>query len=89
MIYTDGIHLVSDESVEELHVFASKIGCKKHWFDHSVQKNSLHPHYNVWGIILRRALAEGAVMCTPREFVPIIKKIEAMYGGSGRSGNKA
>lgn len=89
MIYTDGIHLVSDESVEELHEFAAKIGCQKWWFDHSIKKNPKHPHYNIWGVILKRALAAGAIKCTAREFVPIIKKIEGMYGDGRRSCNEA
>jgi hypothetical protein len=78
MIYTDGVHLVSDESEEELHEFAQRIGCKRQWFEHSIGINPKHPHYNVWGMILKRALQEGAIKCTPREIVPVVKKIE-MY----------
>lgn len=32
MILTDGIHLVSDASLDELHDFATRIGLKREWF---------------------------------------------------------
>jgi len=44
LILFDGIHIVSDNSIEELHKFANKtkIGLKREWFqDHP------YPHYNV------------------------------------------
>ena len=43
MILTDGIHLMSDESVIELHEFAARIGLKRCWF----QNHSNHPHYDL------------------------------------------
>ncbi len=42
MIYTDGIHICSDTSVEELHAFMAKVRIKRCWYHHS--RN--HPHYD-------------------------------------------
>lgn len=42
MVLTDGVHLVSDKSLDELHAFASLIGLKRRWF----QSRRL-PHYDV------------------------------------------
>jgi len=45
MIITDGIHVTSTESLEELHVWAERNGInRKHWF-HGVHKG--HPHYDL------------------------------------------
>lgn len=46
MIYTDGIHLVAD-SLEELHMFAKKIGIGKNRY-HGFKKG--HPHYDLLSI---------------------------------------
>jgi hypothetical protein len=44
MIFTDGVHLVSDKSLEELHEFAQKLGLKRHWFQGGKRA---HPHYDL------------------------------------------
>lgn len=43
MIITDGTHLVSTESEEELHLFARKMGLKRQWY----QNHPQHPHYDL------------------------------------------
>lgn len=43
MILFDGVHLASDNSWEELHVFAKKIGLKRSWF----QEKKTHQHYDI------------------------------------------
>lgn len=43
MIYTDGIHIISDTSINELHNFAKLMKFKKSWF----QNNKKHPHYDL------------------------------------------
>lgn len=65
MILTDGMHLASDNSLEELHRFASLIGLKRRWF----QGRRL-PHYDVT-VKWRQEWAEGmgAVRVSPRELV--------------------
>ena len=43
MILTDGIHLISDTSLEELHDFVGRMGFRRPWYhDHPV-----HPHYDL------------------------------------------
>ena len=50
MIITDGTHVVSTESEQELHEFAKSIGLKRAWY----QNHPRHPHYD---IISKRILA--------------------------------
>jgi len=52
MIITDGVHVVSTESEEELHKFARKVGLKRQWY----QNHPRHPHYD---IISPRVLLRG------------------------------
>lgn len=49
-------HLISDESVEELHEFAQSIGLKRSWF----QDHSRLPHYDVTVGMRRKAVDAGA-----------------------------
>lgn len=44
MIYTDTTHLISSESIEELHEFAEQIGLNRCYFE-GVRKG--HPHYDL------------------------------------------
>lgn len=43
MIFTDGIHLISDTSLDELHAYAKSVGIKRCWY-HS---KSAWPHYDI------------------------------------------
>jgi len=43
MLYCDGIHLISDTSLEELHQWCAKHNIGRHWF-HSSQT---FPHYDI------------------------------------------
>lgn len=43
MIFTDGVHLISDTSLEELHAYAASVGIKRCWY-HS---GSSWPHYDI------------------------------------------
>jgi len=65
MVLTDGRHLVSTSSLEELHDFAAGIGLKREWFqDHRI------PHYDLFGTaMVRKALSLGALKTTTRELV--------------------
>lgn len=64
MILTDGVHLVSDASIEELHAFARKLGLLRIWFQDKPGK----PHYDIMRESTRsKALALGAVMVTSKE----------------------
>jgi len=69
MIYTDGIHLISTTSPEELHEFAQNIGLKREWFqDHR------HPHYDILSRKVKsQALRNGARLVDKRTLVRLIK----------------
>lgn len=54
-------HLVSDESYEELHRFADRLGLRRAWFQGD--------HYDVPGPVRDRAVALGAVPVASRELV--------------------
>lgn len=60
-ILTDGVHLVSDVSEEELHDFAWQIGLRRRWYQRG--------HYDLMGYRREAALKHGAVMVTTRECV--------------------
>ncbi len=65
MIFTDGTHLVSDESIEELTAFALEIGMREDW----LQKNTKHPHYDLKGRMRNAARRAGAIPVRPRGVV--------------------
>ena len=66
MILTDGKHLVSDTSLDELHRFARKIKLKKQWF----QNHPQHPHYDLTtDRAVRRALDAGAKHMLQKELL--------------------
>ncbi|KPV44920.1 DUF4031 domain-containing protein [Alicyclobacillus ferrooxydans] len=71
MIYTDGIHMISSVSLEELHTFArDKLKLPARWFHPSPR----HPHYDLLTPdSLQRALAEGAVKTTSKAIVRVIQ----------------
>jgi len=70
MIYTDGIHLVSDISDAELHRFAKTIGLKREWF----QDKKRHPYYDLTTERkIKLALLCGAKMMHKREMIKLIK----------------
>ncbi|MFA5391733.1 MAG: DUF4031 domain-containing protein [Candidatus Omnitrophota bacterium] len=70
MILTDGHHLVSDESVDELHQFAQHIGLSRGWF----QDHPDHPHYDLFGRAHSRAVQAGAQHMPSKQLVRRLKK---------------
>ncbi|MCJ7527469.1 MAG: DUF4031 domain-containing protein [Methyloceanibacter sp.] len=58
-ILTDGLHLVSNSSLDELHEFAASIGLKRCWYRRG--------HYDLFGNKLSVAVAHGAKTVHPRE----------------------
>lgn len=73
--YDDAGHLISDESIEELHEFAAnKLGFKLEWF----QDHPKHPHYDLTTERAKdRAAKAGAVKISSKE---IVLKLRALYG---------
>lgn len=69
MIYTDGIHLITDGDLEELHEFAESIGLKRKWF----QNKTRRPHYDLVAVIkVKMAVKSGAKLITPQDVVRIL-----------------
>lgn len=70
MIYTDGIHLITDGDIEELHTFANKIGLKRKHFQ---CPRAWQAHYDVWGKPREKAL-KMAVNIDSYKLVSILKR---------------
>ncbi|MDD5589073.1 MAG: DUF4031 domain-containing protein [Candidatus Nanoarchaeia archaeon] len=68
MIYTDGVHLISNHSREELHEFAKKMGLKRSWF-----QNHKIPHYDLLKNRSQLAIKFGAIVVTTRELIKIFR----------------
>lgn len=69
MIYTDGIHIISDTSIDELHIFAEKISFKLEWF----QNNNRHPHYDITTSKAKnRVIKAGAILISSKKLLKII-----------------
>jgi len=67
-IFTDGVHLISDESLEELHAFAGRMGLRRCWFQGG--KHQRHPHYDLTTPrAVSRAISKGAKKITVLELV--------------------
>ena len=64
MVYTDNTHLVAD-TVEELHSFAVSLGLRREWF----QSNPKHPHYDLFGSMVQKAIDRGAKQISSKEIV--------------------
>jgi hypothetical protein len=75
MVFLDKVgHLISDRSLEELHLFANQIGLKREWF----QDKPGQPHYDLTTPRMRlKAEMAGAVITDPRTIVRMLK--EAPY----------
>jgi hypothetical protein len=58
-------HLMAD-TLDELHAFAARIGCKRCWFDRD--------HYDLREHEFELAVAAGAVVVSSRELVKLRKK---------------
>lgn len=56
-------HLMSDASVEELHEFAQRIGCRRSWF----QDHPNLAHYDLTEAMRRKAIAAGAREVSSKE----------------------
>lgn len=71
MICTDGVHLISTDSLEELHEFAiHKMKFKKEWF----QWHTIYPHYDLMTKRAKqRAIEEGAILVEGTEIVRYLK----------------
>lgn len=76
MIYFDGVHLVTDGPVQELHSFAEKAGLPRRWFEN--KRGKLHPHYDVFGMNKINVVQAGAKCVRPRELAVILQNSESV-----------
>lgn len=75
MIYTDGVHIVSSVSIDDLHDFAVFIGLSGRYF-----RDKVYPHYDIPNPVLRRkALFAGAKLVSSMEMMEIIKSKTPKY----------
>jgi hypothetical protein len=66
-ILTDGVHLISDQSAEELHRFAQGIGLKREWFQRD--------HYDLMSDRTARAATRaGARIVSTRAIVLLARR---------------
>ncbi len=71
MIYTDGIHLISDTSTEELHEFAEKIHLGGEWFN-----NKKEPRYDLFfPSNISSAKEHGAKVISDKEYKKIADRL--------------
>jgi|GEM_PF-2801124 len=72
MLYTDGIHLISDTGVEELYRFGENIGLKREW----VHWTPGRPHFDLINEEIRKkAVDAGARWVKRREFVAALRRM--------------
>jgi hypothetical protein len=62
--------ITDQDDLEELHTLARRIGIKKIWFQDSHE----HPHYDIQPHARTLAIRYGAIECTHRQFVEIIRQ---------------
>lgn len=65
-------HLISDESVEELHTFAQRIGMRRSWAQLPPKASS--PHYDLTPTRRMAAIAAGAVEADRSDFVAALHR---------------
>jgi len=70
-------HLVAD-SLDELHVFALRIGLRRSWF----QGRASFPHYDVTTEVRERALHAGAVASGKTQMLTAARKLKAEMAAS-------
>ena len=68
MLYTDGIHLMSDSSIEELHTFANSIGLHRNYFH---ERTKGHPHYDLTNQRVKLLAKYTAKTVTTRELIEL------------------
>lgn len=71
MIYSDGIHVISDVSLTELHRWAEDVGISRIWFHRG---RGRHPHYDLPKRRRQKPLP-GVTLCTSRRIVQMLSSL--------------
>jgi hypothetical protein len=66
-------HMLADSEVE-LHFFATKLGCRRDWF----QPHKKYPHYDLTPTMRQRAVERGAEEVTRQDLIRIWRERAAM-----------
>lgn len=70
MLFTDGIHLISDTDEDELHKFAQSIDLKRCWY-----RARSFPHYDLNTRVTEATVMKaGAALVAQRDLVSIIRR---------------
>ncbi|WP_198850843.1 DUF4031 domain-containing protein [Alicyclobacillus sp. SO9] len=76
MLYTDGIHLISDTSVDELTRFGEELGLKREWIHWTPGR----PHFDLINEEIRsKAIRAGAKRTHRREFVAALRRMPSYH----------
>ncbi len=71
MLYTDGVHLISD-SLTKLCAYAGTIGLNPEWLQ--LGAKNIHPHFKICGNVRRRVLQDKRVkQVSPKEIIRICR----------------
>jgi hypothetical protein len=68
-------HLLADDETE-LHRFAATLGIPR--LVYQGPPKTAHPHYDITAFERRRAIANGAIVCSRREIVMVLRRLKAM-----------
>ena len=78
MIFTDGEHMISDQSIDELHACAASMGLGPHWFHNRRGRN--RPHYDLTSNArLESAIEHGAIGISPRDLTRILREVYGVW----------
>lgn len=67
-------HLVADDE-QELHRFAASLGIPR--LVYQGPPKTSHPHYDITAFERRRAIAQGAIVCSRDEIVLVLRRLRA------------
>ena len=67
-------HLIADNE-QELHRFAAALGIPR--LVYQGPPKTAHPHYDITALERRRAIAQGAIVCSREEIVLVLRRLRA------------
>lgn len=76
-LYTDGVYLVSDRSIAELHQFAERVGLRRNRY-HGERKG--HPHYDLPRGWFPSILQAGVSPADRRDLVRALRRLNNRLG---------
>jgi len=74
-LYTDGVHLVSDRSIAELHRFAERVGLRRNRYHPAKGGGKGHPYYILPWRWFPRILQAGVFPADRRGLVRALRRL--------------